>query len=162
MNLKYGDLFFFEAPYYGYSLLMVVNPPVVCWNCGCETPGGWDRDEDGYFQCPRCGFKDESPERKKGSDVEGLVSLALAANADTGEDSPNDTPIYNFRVNHVFTVGVKSLEADVKAQKARLCSKEEAFERKCLMVWRNTDGYSAGAPVPEWIKEMIRDEFPDD
>lgn len=156
MDFKYGDILLATVPYYGAALFMVVNPPVVCESCG-EVIRVWDYEEDGTVKCPFCGYSNVDPPVLKDRFGNEMMSLAVAANSDTGTDSPNWTPIYNFLVNKVYSYSVKSVEDDVRNGRLHLCSDEEAFNRKCMIVWTNTEGYGPGLPVPEWIKELIKE-----
>ena len=155
MEFEYGDLLVLETPYYGNAVMMVTNPPVVCGGCG-KVVAEWDYGDDGMFHCPLCGHAEQSPEVARDADGNELMSLSVASVDDTGEDSPHDTPEYNWLVNRTYIFPRKSVEADVAAGRARVCGEREAFDRKCMIIWTNTEGYSAGAPVPEWIKDIVR------
>ena len=135
---------------------MVVNPPVICDHCH-QIIRIWDAEIDGSVKCPFCQQYSLNPEILKDRFGNEMMSLAVAANSDNGTDSPHWTPIYNFLVNHVYAYSKKTVEDDIKKGVLRLCGEEEAFNRKCMIVWTNTPGYGPGLPVPEWIKEMIRE-----
>lgn len=134
---------------------MVINPPLTCESCGADILG-WEYNPDGTVTCTSCGHVNETLHYKKGRNGEELVSLIVASNSDTGTNSPNWHPVYNFLVNKIYTVSKNSLENDIRSGHTRVCSDEEAFNRKCMIVWTNTPGYVPGAPVPQWIKDMIR------
>lgn len=155
MTFKYGDIVILATPYFGHTLMMVVNPPIKCAQCG-EPIIGWDYEDDGTVVCTHCQSHNMPPfEEVVGRFGEELISLAVASTCDDGTESPHQTPRYNWNVNKVYTVPKSSLESDINKGLVRLCGDEEAFNRKCMIVWTNTEGYVPGAPVPQEIKDMI-------
>ena len=158
INLRYGDMLWMQNTEYGETLYMVVNSPIICEHCGKRIID-WELNEERKFFCPKC--KEEIVEFSKERCVCGEIdqaSLVVASNNNFCCNTDGETIPYNHMVNRIFPFCEKSIIDEVKQGKIRLLSKQEANQRKRLLVWTAQNTYEPGKPMPQWIIDQFPDE----
>lgn len=155
MSLKYGDMLWMDHEDMGTTLLMVINPPIICEYCKTFIKD-WELDEDGVLICPICSNQIKEFNRPKcNCGNHDMIATIVATNNNFHSSNDGVTP-YQHKLNWVTCGCERQTEEDIRKGKLRLLSHDESVYRRRLLVWTSLDEYDPSAPMPDWIKEKIK------
>ena len=155
MELKYGDILKMWNPQLGFTVYMVIEPPVECEHCG-KVLYGWSIDETGELHCPACDGQiiKFQPAVCPYCGEHDLVTLVVASNNNFHVGEDGIIP-YNHMVNTTNTFCGKSVARDIQEQRLHLCTPVEACMCKRNILWTSQDDYDENKEMPQWIKDRF-------